>query len=336
MSIAAEATSSRPHIVVVGNHKGGSGKSTIAMHILVALLKAGKRVASFDLDVTQQTLTHYVENRWAWAKQNDLPLELPHHFSIADDRADAMDCDESAEFTWFGRHLATIERENNCDFILIDTPGGVQQPLSLVAHGLADTLVTPINDSLLDLDVIVAVGPLGQMEPQPSRYAKTVARALEGRRSVSARPTDWIVVRNRLATLASHNQHQVADLLESVRGKLGFRTARGLSERLVFREFFAQGLTAFDRIDRTVLGVKASSTNVIARLEVRNLVEQVGLLPQQPKACCPGDAGIENAEGAGRLDRVERTMATVQHGTRRKRKKYKGAERPALFSDHAA
>jgi chromosome partitioning protein len=247
-----------------------------------------------------------------------------------------MECDDSAEFTWFGRHLATIERENNCDFILIDTPGGVQQPLSLVAHGLADTLVTPINDSLLDLDVIVALGPLGQMEPQPSRYAKTVARALEGRRSVSARPTDWIVVRNRLATLASHNQHQVADLLESVRGKLGFRTARGLSERLVFREFFAQGLTAFDRIDRTVLGVKASPTNVIARLEVRNLVEQVGLLPQQPKACCPGDAGIENAEGAGRLDRVERTTATVQHGTRREREKYKGAERPALFSDHAA
>jgi chromosome partitioning protein len=296
MSIAAEAATSRPHVVVVGNHKGGSGKSTVAMHVIVALLKAGKRVASFDLDVEQQTLTHYIENRWAWADQNNLPLELPHHFSIVDDRADRIKRDDSVEFAWFSRHLATIERDGECDFILIDTPGGVQERLGLIAHGMADTLITPINDSLLDVDVLVAVGPSRKVEPQPSRYARTVARALEGRRSVSGRPTDWVVVRNRLAAIPSHNQRQVSDLLESVRAKLGFRTIRGLSERVVFREFFGQGLTAFDTMDHSVLGMKPSSTNLVARLEVRNLIEQIGLLPKQPKAGDSGNAAIPTTE----------------------------------------
>lgn len=279
MSMEPEARP-RPHVVVVGNHKGGSGKSTVAMHIIVALLKAGKRVTSFDLDVNQQTLTHYVANRWAWAQQHDLPLELPDHCSIADDHADRIDRDEPADLSWFTGQLAAIEHGGTCDFIVIDTPGGVQH-LSLVAHAMADTLVTPINDSLVDLDVIVVVGPSKDAEPQPSRYARTVARALDGRRQVSGRPFDWIVLRNRLATLGSHNQRQVADMLEAMRTRLGFRTARGLSERLVFREFFAVGLTAFDRMERTVLGARPSTTNLVARLEVRDLVEQIGLLPRQ-------------------------------------------------------
>ena len=282
-SFGAEAAGSwRPHVVVVGNHKGGSGKSTIAMHIIVALLKSGKRVASIDLDLNQQTLTHYLENRRVWAQQNNLSLELPDHHSIGDDRADRIQRDDSADFIWFTNQLEMIDGEGSCDFMVIDTPGGVQH-LSLVAHSMADTLVTPINDSLVDLDVIIAIGPSRNLEPQPSRYARTVCHALEGRRRVSGRPTDWIVVRNRLASLASHNQRHVSDLLEMVHAKLGIRIARGLSERVVFREFFAQGLTAFDPMDESVLGSKPSPTNVIARSEVRTLVEQIGLLSRQPQ-----------------------------------------------------
>jgi chromosome partitioning protein len=270
----------RPHVVVVGNHKGGSGKSTVAMHIIVALLKSGKRVASIDLDLSQKTLTHYIENRRVWAQQNSLSLELPDHHSIGDDRTDLIHRDDAADFAWFTNQLEMIDGKDSCDFMVIDTPGGVQH-LSLVAHSMADTLVTPINDSLVDLDVIVAIGPSKNLEPQPSRYARTVAHALEGRRSVCGRPTDWIVVRNRLAPLASHNQRRVSDLLELIHAKLGIRIARGLSERVVFREFFAQGLTAFDPMDERVLGSKPSPTNVIARSEVRSLVEQIGLQSRQ-------------------------------------------------------
>lgn len=293
MSIAPEALV-RPHVVVVGNHKGGSGKSTVAMHVIVALLKAGKRIASFDLDLTQQTLTHYIENRWAWSRQNDLPLELPDHHAIA---TDSPERDEDSDLAWFMAELGKIENDGTCDFIVIDTPGGTNH-LSLVAHAMADTLVTPINDSLIDLDVIVSVGAARNEEPQPSRYAQTVARALEGRLNVSGRPTDWIVVRNRMATLASHNQRQVSELIEAVRGKLGFRTVRGLCERMVYRELFAVGLTAFDRIEKAVLGVKPSPTNLVARLEVRDLVEQIGLLPKEPVPAKSADAATEGSDGA--------------------------------------
>jgi chromosome partitioning protein len=318
MSTAPQAgLPSRPHIVVVGNHKGGSGKSTVAMHIIVALLKAGKRVASFDLDLSQQTLTHYIENRWAWARQNDLPLELPDHCAIAHDPSDRMERDDGADLAWFTGHLQTIEQDRAFDFIVIDTPGGAQH-LSLLAHSMADTLVTPINDSLVDLDVIVAIGPSRNAEPQPSRYARTVARAIEARHSVSGRATDWVVVRNRLATLASHNQRQVADHIEAVRARLGFRTARGLSERLVFREFFAVGLTAFDRMERSVLGAKPNATNLVARLEVRDLVEQIGLLPKPP-ACEKPTEATQDTEAAGGEVRVEARSTAVTTAKRRRR-----------------
>jgi chromosome partitioning protein len=66
-------------VVVIGNQKGGSGKSTFAMHIIVALLKAGQRVASFDLDLNQLTLTRFLGNRYEWAREHDQNLELPDH-----------------------------------------------------------------------------------------------------------------------------------------------------------------------------------------------------------------------------------------------------------------
>ncbi len=234
---------SAPHIVVMGNHKGGSGKSTFAMHIITALLKARKRVASFDLDIDQQTLTRYIENRREWARQNKLELELPDLYPVTEERPTYSDWGNSVDLTRFMSQLKKIEDGHEHDFIVIDTPGGAQH-VSLVAHGMADTLITPINDSLLDLDVLVAIGPK-DLEPQPSAYAKTVSRALEARRAVCGRTTDWIVVRNRLELLPSRNQRQINQVLEAIRTRLGFRTARGLSERPVYREFFAAGLTAF-------------------------------------------------------------------------------------------
>ena len=57
------------HVIVLGNEKGGSGKSTTALHIAVALLKAGQRVATIDLDSRQQSFTRYIANRQAWARR---------------------------------------------------------------------------------------------------------------------------------------------------------------------------------------------------------------------------------------------------------------------------
>jgi hypothetical protein len=151
------------------------------------------------------------------------------------------------------------------------------QHLSLIAHGMADTLITPINDSLLDLDVLVAI-ERSDLEPRPSVYAETVRRALDARRKVSGRATDWIVVRNRMESVQSNNQRQISRVLDVIRSILGFRIARGLFERPVYREFFASGLTVFDPVEAAE---SSSPSNFIARVEVQNLIRELGLIVDQ-------------------------------------------------------
>jgi chromosome partitioning protein len=301
MAMTPDRRASRmPHVVVIGNHKGGSGKSTLAIHLIVALLRAGKRIASFDLDMNQQTLTQYIDNRREWALTHGVALAMPDHCSIAEDIGEEIEPDDAAKAGFF-RHLEVIQRKHNHDFIVIDTPGGVQH-LSIVAHGMADTLITPINDSLLDLNVLVAIG-CKEKEPQPSHYAKAVARALTARREVCGRATDWVVVRNRMDTLSSRNQRQVEDVLTIIAPRLGFRTLPGLSDRLVFREFFAAGLTAFDFSDEPKLAHEPNPSGLLARSEVSNLIERIGLLQ--------ADFVIERAFGAA-LAEVELAMAECE------------------------
>jgi chromosome partitioning protein len=297
---------SPPHVVVIGNQKGGSGKSTFAMHIIVALLKAGKRVASFDLDLNQLTLTRYLGNRHQWVRKREQKLELPDHYPVTeevpgtnlgrfisrlkkigrtqDQIIGSSALSHSADLKRFISQLKKIGRAYKHDFIVIDTPGGLQH-LSLLVHGMADTLITPINDSLVDLDVLVGMEQ-SDLEPQPSAYAKMVWRALEARRKVNGRTTDWIVVRNRLESVESSNQHQITQVLDVIQRTVGFRVARGLLERPVYREFFAAGLTVLDPIE----GFESAA--VPARLEVQNLIRQIGLIDQ---ADLPDEAvhGIE-------------------------------------------
>ena len=222
---------------------------------------------------------------------------MPDHYPVTEERLAADDWNDAVDLT---RFMSQLKNKHGHDYILIDTPGGAQH-LSLVAHGMADTLITPINDSLIDLDVIVAIGSK-DLEPQPSRYAKAVARALEARRTVCGRSTDWIVVRNRLELLPSRNQRQIEQVLEAIRARLGFRTVRGLSERNVYREFFAAGLTAFDAIGE-LAGAKPNPSSLLARLEVRDLVHDIGLVERH--------VGVEAAFG-GAIREVELAMAEAE------------------------
>jgi chromosome partitioning protein len=293
---------SPPNIVVIGNQKGGSGKSTFAMHIIVALLKAGKRVACFDLDLNQQTLTRYLANRQEWDRKNRLKLEMPDHYPVKerdaygtarnlkqfiaqfkkdgrahkDDFIDSSSLSHSADLRQFISQLREIGRADKHDFIVIDTPSGVQH-LSLIAHGMADTLITPINDSFFDLDVLVAMES-SDLEPQLSAYANMVWHALEARSKVSGRATDWIIVRNRLEPVESNNQRQITLVLDVLQRKLGFRIARGLLERPAYREFFAAGLTVFDFAEGFESSAESGRTNSLARVEVENLIREIGLI----------------------------------------------------------
>ena len=262
------------HVVVLGGEKGGSGKSTAAMHIAVALMKAGQRVATIDLDCRQQTFTRYINNRRAWARRTGLALEIPAHFSIEHGESMQIADNESFESRQFMDAVGAVER--SFDFILIDTPGS-DSYLMRLAHAMADTLVTPINDSFLDFDVLGTVDAATYSVTGESHYAKMVRDSRRQRRRFDGATTDWVVVRNRLSMSASRNKQLVAEGLNALSFKLGFRPVDGFSEREVYREFFPRGLTALDHLDAAGIGARPDPDQATARREVMSLLGQLKL-----------------------------------------------------------
>jgi len=274
MLVQATGVPRSAHVIVLGNEKGGSGKSTTAMHIAVALLKAGQRVATIDLDSRQKTFTHYVENRRDAARRGVGVLEVPDHFAIARGEGVRVDENEAAEFGGFAAAINTVEHTH--DFVVVDTPGN-DTYLMRLAHSMADTLVTPLNDSFLDFDVLGTLDPATFEVTGVSHYARMVRHARRQRRIVDGGLTDWIVVRNRLALLGSRNKKLVGQCLDRLGLRLGFRATEGFSERVVFREFFPHGLTALDALDEAPSGIRPNLSHLTARQEVRSLIEALKL-----------------------------------------------------------
>jgi chromosome partitioning protein len=262
------------HVVVLGNEKGGSGKSTTALHIAVALLKAGQRVATIDLDSRQQSFTHYIENRRAWAQRARITLELPTHYCIQRSEGASVEANEAQEFARFSQAIAKIEHSH--DVVIIDTPGNDTYMMRL-AHSMADTLVTPLNDSFVDFDVLATLDQTNFTVTGVSHYAEMVREARRQRRLVDGKITDWIVVRNRLAQLGSRNKRLVGEGISELSKRMGFRAVDGFAERVVYREFFPRGLTALDDLDEATLGTRPSMSHVTAREEVIALLNALHL-----------------------------------------------------------
>ena len=262
------------HVVVLGNEKGGSGKSTTALHIAVALLKAGQRVATIDLDSRQKSFTHYIENRRDWAKRSGAALEIPTHICVERGETGSVDANEAREFASFSRAVASIE--HNHDVVVIDTPGN-DTYLMRLAHSMADTLVTPLNDSFVDFDVLGTLDPQNFGVTGESHYAEMVREARRRRRLVDGLMTDWIVVRNRLSTLGSRNKRLVGEGLNELAKRMGFRTIDGFAERVVYREFFPRGLTALDGLNEATLGMRPTMSHLTAREEVMALLNALHL-----------------------------------------------------------
>lgn len=271
---ASQGQMGTAHVVVLGNEKGGSGKSTTAVHIAVALLKAGQRVATIDLDCRQQSFTRYIANRRAWAQRSGVDLELPHHRCITLGESMQIADNENSEFLQFQEAVAAVERTH--DFIVIDTPG-TDSYLMRLAHSMADTLVTPLNDSFLDFDVLGAIDPATFAVIGESHYSEMAREARRKRRQLDGAATDWIVVRNRLSMLGSRNKQLVAEGLHQLAFRLGFRAIDGFAERVVYRELFPRGLTALDNLDEATLGTRPNMAHVTAREEVTSLLRQLRL-----------------------------------------------------------
>jgi chromosome partitioning protein len=262
------------HVVVLGNEKGGSGKSTTALHIAVALLKAGQRVATIDLDSRQKSFTHYIENRRAWARRSGVPLEVPTHICVERGETGSVDANEAREFANFSRAIGSIERTH--DVVIVDTPGN-DTYLMRLAHSMADTLITPLNDSFVDFDVLATLDAQTFGVTGESHYASMVREARRQRRLVDGRMTDWIVIRNRLSTLGSRNKRLVGEGLHELAKRMGFRTIDGFAERVVYREFFPRGLTALDDLDEATLGMRPNMSHLTAREEVIALLNALHL-----------------------------------------------------------
>lgn len=261
------------HVIVLGNEKGGSGKTTTAMHVIAYLLREGFRVGSIDLDGRQRSLTRYVENRKAWAEAAGVNLVMPDHMvitrSVAASVADA-NAEEGAELDGA---IARLSETN--DFLVIDCPGS-DSNLSRLGHARADTLITPMNDSFVDFDLLGRVDPQTYRIKGPSVYSEMVWESRKRRAVRDGGEIDWVVVRNRLSHLDAKNKRRVESVLSALASRIGFRIGPGFGERVIFREMFPSGLTLLDLREEGV-DTQMSMSHVAARAEVRALVEALEL-----------------------------------------------------------
>lgn len=260
------------HIIVVGNEKGGAGKSTISMHIATALARMDHRVWTLDLDLRQQSLGRYLANRRSWLKAEGKDLPVPGYLQLPEADPDAVAQGVQAADNRLNRAIDMLEPKS--DFIIIDCPGAYTR-LAQVAHSLADTLVTPLNDSFVDFDLLARVEGDGYTIKGPSVYSEMVWSARQLRAQAGMQPMDWIVLRNRVGAQQMINKAKMEKAVQALSKRIGFRVAPGFSERVVFRELFPRGLTLLDLRD---IGVRSLSlSNIAARQELRDLIKALKL-----------------------------------------------------------
>ncbi len=262
------------HVIVLGNEKGGSGKTTTAMHVIVALLKSGGRVGAIDLDLRQRSLTRYFENRRKFCELSNKELAFPAMQQVEACSDDSREESKKRETENLQAGLSAME---GCDYVVIDCPGA-NTHLSRLAHIHADTIITPLNDSFVDFDLLARIDPETGRITGPSLYSEMVWEARKNRAMTGvAGSIDWVVLRNRLSATRANNKKYMGEKLDDLSARIGFRLARGFGDRVIYRELFPLGLTLLD------LGGKGSPirlstmSHVTARLEIRTLVASLNL-----------------------------------------------------------
>jgi len=249
----------QPHFVIFANEKGGTGKSTTAVHTAIALAASGHRVGALDLDNRQRTMTRYLENRDATMRRLDTDLPRARYEVLE-------------ELTEAGLEAAFARLVEDNDVIVVDTPGR-DDPVARAAILKADTLVTPMNDSFVDLDLIGQVHPDNYKVTKPSFYAELIWNSRTQRAKATGRSVDWVVLRNRLQHIDSHNLRRVGAALDELARRVGFRVIPGLGERVIYRELFPKGLTLIDLPQLGDVGLG----HITARQELREMIAGLGI-----------------------------------------------------------
>ena len=264
---------SQASVIVVGNEKGGAGKSTIAIHTAVGLLHAGARVAVLDLDLRQQTMGHFFAHRAKWLDANNAVAPMPVEHSVSSDGAALARASDEEALARF--HEAFEVSSRDVDFVLIDTPGA-DTAISRAAHGLADLIVTPMNDSFVDFDMLGVVDPVTLELTRHSLYSETVWNSRKARAAKDRKMIDWVVLRNRLAPTEARNRKRLDERVQALARKVGFRVGPGLRDRVIYRELFPFGLTVAD-LSPGIRPVAMSLQHVAARQELRALMGALGI-----------------------------------------------------------
>lgn len=261
----------RARCLVVGNEKGGSGKSTTVINLVFGLMEAGHNVACVDLDFRQHTMNRFLECRAAYSEAKQLNLRMPDVRRFSPSALGSVATALGAELSRFDAFMRGML--NDYDYIVVDTPGN-DTVLGTHAHSHADVLVTPVNDSFIDLDVIARISPLNLEVIGPGHYTESVWQQRELRLSREKRHMEWLVLRNRLSALESNNKRAMDQVMDQLVDKFGFAALPGFGERVIFRELFLKGLTLFD-VNASDGDSKRTMSHVAARHEVRNLLRAV-------------------------------------------------------------
>ena len=248
----------RAHFIVFANEKGGTGKSTTAVHSAVALVAMGYKVGVLDLDPRQRTVTRYLENRLETARRRNIILPTPE-FAVFNGDEDALPS-------------VAEEMARGKDFLIVDTPGRDDANARIMAT-FANTLVTPINDSFVDFDLIGQVDPETFKVTRLSFYSELIFETRKSRAKTDGVAIDWVVLRNRVQHQDARNKKRVGDALQELSRRVGFRVIPGLSERVIFRELFPSGLTLLDKGHLGELGF----SHLAARQELREMIAGLAL-----------------------------------------------------------
>lgn len=261
-------------VIVVGNEKGGAGKSTVVIHLATALLHMGAKVAVLDLDLRQQSVAHFFHNRRTWASAAEVVLPMPLDYRLGDDPAQVAKADPEEALARF--ETAFSEAMGEADYIIIDTPGA-DTALSRAAHAKADLIITPMNDSFVDFDMLGQVDPVTLDLVKPSLYAEAVWEARKRKMVFERKSVDWLVLRNRLASTEARNRKRLEERVDALAKRVGFRVGPGMRDRVIYRELFPFGVTVID-LSPTVRPVPVALSHVAARQELRALMQAVGLV----------------------------------------------------------
>lgn len=254
-------------VIVIGNEKGGSGKTTTSIHLIISLMKLGFKVATIDLDLRQMSLTRYIQNRQNTSNLHSLDLDVPQHYVLSASTNPNITEAEQEEEATFIQQLEALMPNN--DFIVIDTPGS-NMYLSRLAHSYADMVITPINDSFIDLDLLGQIHLKEKETIVPGIYSAMLWEQKLKRLGRDKKEISWVVVRNRLSTLDAKNKRSMEESLVQLSKKFGFRIAPGFGDRVIFKELFLYGLTLHDA-KKTEL-VRMSSSVIAARQELQSFM----------------------------------------------------------------